>query len=125
MPVCQCIKINILYFKYHVLHDSIQVTSTFSSFNLRSGQRENIEWKSPATAVYVYPEMIRANFCSPKKTKVLFFFFFYCNKVVVINCNLSTPIVMNIQQKDKVFEKSSCNALTIIIPCSCTALFIN
>lgn len=125
MPVCQCIKINVLYFKYHVLHDSVQVTGTFSSFNLRSGQRENIEWKSTATAVYVYPEMILANFCSPMKTKVLFQPHFYCNKVVVINCNLSTPILMNIQQKDKVFEKSNCNALTIIMPSSCTVLFIN
>lgn len=32
---------------------------------------------------------------------------------------------MNMQQKDKVFEKSNCDDLTIIIPSSCTVLFIN
>lgn len=32
---------------------------------------------------------------------------------------------MNMQQKDKVFEKSNCNDLTIIIPSSCIVLFIN
>lgn len=42
-----------------------------------------------------------------------------------MNCNLSTLILMNMQQKDKVFEKSNCNELTIIIPSSCTVLFIN
>jgi len=42
-----------------------------------------------------------------------------------MNCNLSTLILMNMQQKDKVFEKSNGNDLTIIIPSSCTVLFIN
>lgn len=32
---------------------------------------------------------------------------------------------MNLRQKDKGFEKSNCNDLTIIIPSSCTVLFIN
>lgn len=46
-----------------------------------------------------------------------------------MNCNLSTLILMNIQQKDKVFffflKKSNCSELTTIIPSSCTVLFIN
>lgn len=32
---------------------------------------------------------------------------------------------MSMQQKDKGFEKSNCSDLTIIIPSSCTVLFIN